>query len=79
MKKITQRYTIVDNDIINDKRLSFAARGLLIYFIANPNTYQIAKEVARTAPGDDIAKSMAEIKEAGYEIEGNELIKHELQ
>jgi hypothetical protein len=62
-------YTCVWNPTINDKRLSFRARGILLWLLSKPNGWEVNKTaIARagkeSAHGVDVA--FAELYEYGY-------------
>ena len=41
-KKHERDYTIIDNSLLRDKRLSLQARGLMSYLLSNKETWQIS-------------------------------------
>jgi hypothetical protein len=41
-KKHERDYTIIDNNLLRDKRLSLQARGLMSYLLSNKETWQIS-------------------------------------
>lgn len=46
LKKVYQsRYTVIDNSVLQDDRLSFGARGLFIYMWSMPDDWQFYKRV----------------------------------
>lgn len=66
-----ERYTVVSNAVIEDSRLSFRARGLLIFILSKPDDWRIgyralAKE---THEGDRAIRSaLSEIEACGYRV-----------
>lgn len=69
-------FTVLSNEVINDARLSFAARGLLHWILSKPDHWQVSVEgVKRHCQSqgkkrgngrDAIYALLAELKEAGY-------------
>lgn len=37
----TEKFSIIDNEVINDRRLSWKARGVLIYLLSKPNNWEV--------------------------------------
>ncbi|MDH6279317.1 replication protein [Prescottella agglutinans] len=64
------RFTILDNDVINDKRLSYRARGVLIWLLSKPADWRTRSEsIAAQSPKEGreaIRSAMRELREAGY-------------
>ena len=44
VSKRPERYTITDNEIINDSAMTWEARGLLIYLLSKPNNWHMRLE-----------------------------------
>lgn len=69
-KKQKERFSIVDNKVIEDKRLSFKARGLLIYMLSKPDDWKFyTEELAKRSNKDGISTiktALNEIEDAGY-------------
>ena len=69
----SDKFAIIPNAVAEDNRLSFAARGLLVYLLAKPNNWQVKISDIRSSGGigRDLAyKLLDELKVAGYiEIE----------
>ena len=68
-KAVTENFTIVPNDILQDERLSFKATGLLVYLLGLPDHWKIhAKELeTRKKDGrESIASGMKELEDAEY-------------
>lgn len=69
-KKQKERFSIVDNKVIEDKRLSFKARGLLIYMLSKPDDWKFyTEELAKRSNKDGISaikSALNEIESAGY-------------
>lgn len=67
-------YYVLDNRIVEDRRLSWDARGLLIFLLAKPDHWTVSIEHlraqtrdARKATGrDGIYAILAELRDAGY-------------
>lgn len=63
------RYTIVQSQTIEDARLSWAARGLLLYLLAKPDNWKvIVKDLQRRGDlgRDGIYGLLKELREVGY-------------
>ena len=69
-KKQKERFSIVDNKVIEDERLSFKARGLLIYMLSKPDDWKFyTEELAKRSNKDGISAiktALNEIEDAGY-------------
>ena len=63
------RYTVISNAAINDARLSFRARGVLVWLLAKPDDWTTSAEALATqaTEGRDAVRSaMRELVDAGY-------------
>lgn len=69
-KKKKERFSIVDNKVIEDERLSFKARGLLIYMLSKPDDWKFyTDELAKRSSKDGVSaikSALNEIERAGY-------------
>ena len=69
-QKRKERFSIVDNKVIEDERLSFKARGLLIYMLSKPDDWKFyTDELAKRSSKDGITAikpALKEIENAGY-------------
>ena len=69
-KKQKERFSILDNKVIEDERLSFKARGLLIYMLSKPDDWKFyTEELAKRSNKDGISAiktALNEIEDAGY-------------
>ena len=68
-KRQRTNYTIVANQILEDGRLSFKARGIAAFLLSKPDDWNISwKNLADSAPEgrDSILAGMTELKEHGY-------------
>lgn len=69
-KKRKERFSIVDNKVIEDERLSFKARGLLIYMLSKPDDWKFyTDELAKRSSKDGVSaikSALNEIENAGY-------------
>lgn len=69
-KKQKERFSIVNNKVIEDKRLSFKARGLLIYMLSKPDDWKFyTDELAKRSSKDGVSaikSALNEIENAGY-------------
>ena len=68
--KRTNNFSIVDNDILDDKRLTFKARGLLAYMLSKPDdwrfyTTELAKHSQKDGR-DSIDSALKEMEKFGY-------------
>lgn len=68
--KRTNNFSIVDNDILDDKRLTFKARGLLAYMLSKPDdwrfyTTELAKHSQKDGR-DSIDSALKEMEKIGY-------------
>lgn len=70
LKKVYQsRYTVIDNSILQDDRLSFGARGLLVYMWSMPDNWQFYKKVLykqSTEGRKRVDSYVDELKALGY-------------
>ena len=75
-KKQKERFSIVDNKVIEDKRLSFKARGLLIYMLSKPDDWKFyTDELAKRSSKDGLSSirtALKEIESAGYLVRKRE-------
>lgn len=69
-QKRKDRFLVVDNKIIEDKRLSFKARGLLIYMLSKPDDWKFwTSELVKRSAKDGISSirtALKELEAAGY-------------
>jgi hypothetical protein len=66
-----QRFTILDNDVIEDEELSFRALGLLTFILSKPDHWTIdAEQLCKThAEGRDaVRNALTHLEDAGYII-----------
>lgn len=62
-------FTILSNDVINDSRLSFKARGVLLYLLSKPADWRTRSEAiaAQTPEGrESVRSAMRELRALGY-------------
>lgn len=62
-------FTLLRNDVLRDKRLSFKARGLLAYLLSFPDNWRISGQaLARSGPDGytSVLSGMAELRDCGY-------------
>ncbi|TCN54871.1 hypothetical protein EV641_104136 [Rhodococcus sp. SMB37] len=68
--RLADNFTVISNAVINDDRLSFRAKGLLIMLLSKPDDWHIRSEwIARHSPKegrDAIRAAMRELAEVGY-------------
>jgi len=64
-----QKFTVVNNVVLNDARLSFRAKGVLLFVLAKPDDWAISeRSLAQEGPDgrSAIASALGELEEAGY-------------
>jgi len=85
VNKRTGRYTVIDNTGLNDPRLSFKAKGILVYLLSKPDDWEIivSQLVASGKDGyDSVMTGIRELRKYGYaelEVQRDEkgkVIKH---
>lgn len=63
-------FTVVSNDCVRDRRLSFRARGLLMFLLSQPPDFAVrSEELAAESDGegrDAVRTALREIESAGY-------------
>ena len=63
-QKRKKRFSIVDNKVIEDKRLSFKARGLLIYMLSKPDDWKFfTGELVKRSSKDGLSSIRTALKE----------------
>ena len=69
-QKRKKRFSIVDNNVIEDRQLSFKARGLLIYMLSKPDDWKFyPDELAKHSDKEGVKainSALQEIESAGY-------------
>lgn len=69
-QKRKKRFSIIDNSIIEDIRMSFKARGLLIYMLSRPDNWKFyTDELVKHSDKDGLSAvktALREIEAAGY-------------
>lgn len=59
-----KNYSIISNDILNDQRLSFKARGLLAYMLSKPDDWKFyTEELVKHSDKDGISAIKAALNE----------------
>lgn len=70
IKKVyKQKYTVIDNAVIEDTKLSWKAKGLFTYLWSRPDNWNFyVSEVAKHAKGsrDQVMTGLEELETAGY-------------
>lgn len=64
-----QSFTVVDNAILTNHRLTWKARGLLVYLLSKPDHWRTsAARLAREAPDGRhaVRTALIELRDAGY-------------
>lgn len=62
-------FTIVNNKAINDSRLSFRAKGVLVYILSKPDNWRVSeRNLANDGPDgrSAVASALTELEQAGY-------------
>lgn len=62
-------FTMVDNELINDEKLSWAAKGLLIYLVSKPDNWKVYKaDIVKHATNskDSVSGIFKELRNTGY-------------
>ena len=66
------KYTVIDNTVINNKKLSFKSRMILIYLLSKPNTWKVRiGDIVKSSDKDglDAVKSgMKELVVQGHAV-----------
>lgn len=66
----SNNFSIVSNKIINDKRLSWKARGILIYLLSKPENWTVKMfDLINSSEKDgqvSVQNALKELKEMGY-------------
>lgn len=69
IKKRSERFAVISTNILEDKNLSWKAKGLLSYLLSRPEdwTVRIQDLIKRSTDGRDAVKSaLRELREVGY-------------
>lgn len=68
--RLTDRFTILDNSVINDNRLSYRARGILAHLLSKPENWRTRSEsIAADSPREgreSVRTALRELAELGY-------------
>lgn len=67
--KVEKEYTVIRNSLIKDRRLSWAARALLIYLLSKPETWIVTKgDLVKASPaaGKKVSSILKELETTGY-------------
>jgi ribulose bisphosphate carboxylase small subunit len=70
-----QRYTVVANEAIEDSRLSFKARGILLWLLSKPDGWEVRSDAIAAAGGegrDAVRSGLTELEKAGYLVRSRE-------
>jgi hypothetical protein len=71
IKKRVNPYVMVDKAVIEEKRLSFKAKGLIVYLLSRPSDWTIMIEdlIKRSTDGrDSVQSALKELQELGYAV-----------
>ena len=69
--RITTNFTVVPNQILNDGRISFRAKGLLVFILSKPDHWRTTtSHLASIGPDgrQAIQSMMRELEQAGYVV-----------
>ncbi len=69
--KLTEKFTTIPNDLINDPRMSFKAKGVLLYILSKPEHWVVrVSDLKRAGNCGEVTiySALTEIEEAGYLI-----------
>lgn len=64
-----QNYSVINNTVLNDSRLSWKAKGLAAYLLSKPDDWSIVREdlAKRSTDGvDAVRTALKELEDAGY-------------
>lgn len=64
-----ETFTVVNNTVINDNRLSFRAKGVLVYILSKPDNWRVSeRNLANDGPDgrSAVANALTELEQAGY-------------
>lgn len=64
-----RRYTVVDNETIENENLTWEARGLLVYLLSKPDSWRINRDHLATQARNGVAmvrRILSELEENGY-------------
>lgn len=68
--KKKNRYSSIDNNVINDERLSWKARGILIYLLSKPDNWQVRMyDLIKGSKNDgetSVKNALKELRNLGY-------------
>ena len=67
--KSEKEYTVIKNKLLNDKSLSWEARGMLVYLLSKPDTWIVKKQdliESSPAAGKKTARILKELETTGY-------------
>ena len=71
-QKRKKRFSIIDNQVLEDKRISFKARGLLIYMLSKPDDWKFyPEELAKHSNREGVKainSALQEMEQVGYLI-----------
>lgn len=65
----TEKYSVIDNNIFNNKNLSLKAKGILCYALSRPDTWRFSKRGIMTSCKDkesSIETALKELEENFY-------------
>ncbi len=64
-----KRYTIISNDLLEDTRLNWAAKGMLCYLLSKPDNWRVNRDHLEKQTDDGQTKvrnALSDLEEAGY-------------
>jgi hypothetical protein len=69
-QRAPERFTVVDNDVLEDERITFRARGILGFLLSRPDGWETSSErLASASPGegrDAVRTALRELESVGY-------------
>lgn len=69
-KNVDKNFTVLRNNVINDTRLSWKARGILIYLLSKPDTWRAnIKDISNQSEKDGekaVSTALHELRNNGY-------------
>lgn len=74
-----ERFTVVSNAALEDARLSFQAKGLLVYLLSKPDGWSVSREqLARVGPNgiSSIRAVLTELEQCGYLVRTRKVGEH---
>lgn len=67
--KRTESYTIISNQVLTDERISFRAKGILVFLLGKPDNWQVSERHLATLGPEGVTAvrgALQELESAGY-------------